>query len=87
VALQWCLEQKGLRFTTVSELVRLGGMQVRARSHRRFAPPLVHFIPYLLAYPVPLFLKRQCDRTLAAGRQARVRGVGPRLAHGLPRPL
>jgi hypothetical protein len=36
----------------------------RARSHCRFAPPLIHFIPESLTYSVPLFLKRQCDRTL-----------------------
>ena len=36
----------------------------RARSHCRFAPPLIHFITDLLTYSVPLFLKRQCDRTL-----------------------
>jgi hypothetical protein len=35
----------------------------RARSHCRFVPPLVRFIPDLLTYLVPLFLKRQCDRT------------------------
>jgi hypothetical protein len=39
-----------------------GGL--RARSHRRFVPPLIHAIPYSLTYSVPLFLKRQCDRTL-----------------------
>ena len=31
-------------------------------------PPLIHFIPDLLKYSVPLFLKRQCDRSLRAGR-------------------
>jgi ankyrin repeat protein len=36
----------------------------RARSHCRFASPLIHFTPELLTYSVPLFLKRQCDRTL-----------------------
>jgi hypothetical protein len=25
--------------------------------------PGIHFVPYSLTYPVPLFLKRQCDRT------------------------
>jgi hypothetical protein len=38
--------------------------QVRARSHCRFVRPLTHFIPYSLTYLVPLFLTRQCDRTL-----------------------
>jgi hypothetical protein len=37
----------------------------RAWSDCRFALPLIHFIPYSLTYSVPLFLKRQCDRTLA----------------------
>jgi len=39
----------------------------RARSHCRFVPPLIHFIPDALTYSVPLFLKRRCDRTLRAG--------------------
>ena len=29
-------------------------------------PPLIHFTPDLLTYSVPLFLKRQCDRTQGA---------------------
>jgi hypothetical protein len=36
----------------------------RARSHCRFVLPLIHFIPDSLTYSVPLYLKRQCDRTL-----------------------
>jgi hypothetical protein len=36
----------------------------RARSRCRFAPPLIHFVRDSLTYSVPLFLKRQCDRTL-----------------------
>ena len=39
---------------------------VWARSHCRFVLLLIHFIPDLLTYLVPLFLKRQCDRTLGA---------------------
>ena len=39
----------------------------RARSH---ALPRIHFIPYARTESVPLFLKRQCDRTLAGGRCA-----------------
>jgi hypothetical protein len=35
----------------------------RARSHCRFAPPLIHFTPESLTYSVHLFLKRQCDPT------------------------
>jgi hypothetical protein len=37
---------------------------LRARSHSRFVPPLIHFIP--LTYSVPLFLKRHCDQPLGA---------------------
>jgi hypothetical protein len=36
--------------------------ELRARSHCRFAPPLIHFITYSRMYSVPLLLKRQCDR-------------------------
>ena len=36
----------------------------RAPSHRRFVLPPIHFIRYSITYSVPLFLKRQCDRTL-----------------------
>jgi fructose-1,6-bisphosphatase I len=38
--------------------------KLRARSHCRFVLSPIHFIPDLLTYSVPLFLKRQCDRTL-----------------------
>jgi hypothetical protein len=31
-------------------------------------PPLIRFIPDSLTYSVPLFLKRQCDRTLGGAR-------------------
>jgi hypothetical protein len=37
---------------------------VRARSYCRFVLPLIHFIQGSLAHSAPLFLKRQCDRTL-----------------------
>jgi hypothetical protein len=43
-----------------------GGTGGRARSHCRFAPPLTHFIPDSPTSSVPLFLKRQCDRTQEA---------------------
>jgi hypothetical protein len=49
----------------------LAGVECRARSHRRFALPLSHFIPESLTYSVPLFLKRQCDRTLGRARRGR----------------
>ena len=51
-----------------------GGRWWRARSHCRFAPPLIHFIPDSLTYSVPLFLKRQCDRTLGGGLAGAGRG-------------
>ena len=39
---------------------------------RAFVIPLIRFIPYPLIYSVPLFLNRQCDRTLdALGEGAR----------------
>jgi hypothetical protein len=42
----------------------------KARSHCRFVLlPLIHFIPESLTYSVPLFLKRQCDRTLGWDNQ------------------
>jgi hypothetical protein len=43
---------------------RPGSLAARARSHCRFVPPLLRFIPVSLTYSVPLSLKRQCDRTL-----------------------
>ena len=39
-------------------------VQRRARSHCRFVRPHSHFIPDYSTYSVPLFLKRQRDRTL-----------------------
>jgi hypothetical protein len=75
------------------------GARARARSHCRFVPPFIHFIPNSLSYSVPLYLKRQCDRTLGAGsfedaQQARLMLIkgGPALATpfqakpALPRP-
>jgi pimeloyl-ACP methyl ester carboxylesterase len=38
--------------------------KARARSHCRFVLPLIHFKPDSPRESVPLFLKRQCDRTL-----------------------
>ena len=47
------------------ELRRLiSQVRARARSHCRFVLPFIRFIPDSLTYSVPLFLKRQCDRTL-----------------------
>jgi hypothetical protein len=38
----------------------------RARSHCRFVPSLIPSAPDSRTYSEPLFLKRQCDRTLGA---------------------
>ena len=46
--------------------------RTRARSYCRFGLPFIHFIPDSLTYSAPLFLKRQCDRTLD-GRQEQLR--------------
>jgi hypothetical protein len=43
--------------------------KLRARSHRRFAPPLSHFISDSLTYSVSPFLKRRCNRTLGKPRK------------------
>jgi hypothetical protein len=57
--------------------------QPRARLHCPFALPIIHFIPDLLTYSVPLFLKRQGDRTIGLGRLRA--GHGPTLLVN-PRP-
>jgi hypothetical protein len=58
------------------------GMKVRLRSHChcRFVLPLIHFTTDLLRESVPLFLKRQCDRTLHEGRRQRQQRQEPGLA-------
>jgi hypothetical protein len=58
--------EKGVMVGRWERLVREAGAwdgELRARSHCRFAPPLIQLIPDSLTYSVPLFLKRQCDRT------------------------
>jgi hypothetical protein len=63
-------EGPGQQLASVStryEVVQSGGS--RARSHCCFAPPLIRFIPDSLTYSVPLFLKRQCDRTLGGSER------------------
>ena len=50
----------------VLDCCELAGGENRARSHCRFVRPRIRFIPYSLRYSVPLFLKRQCDRTLGS---------------------
>jgi hypothetical protein len=45
-----------------NETIDLGA--ARARSHCHFRLPLIHFTPESPTIPVPLFLNRQCDRTL-----------------------
>ena len=51
-----------------------------APSHCHVVLPLIHLIPDPVAYSVPLFLKRQCDRTLgdpsAPSRFAKGRDAG-----------
>ena len=47
----------------------LQAVLARARSHCRFAPPLIHSTPESLRHSVPPFPKRHCDRTLGAGRR------------------
>jgi hypothetical protein len=42
-----------------------GRSKPRAWSHCRFVPPLIHLTPDSLGESVPLFLNRQCDRTLS----------------------
>jgi hypothetical protein len=64
---------------------RLRGGGARARSHARFVPPLIHFMPDSRTYSVPLYLKRQCDRTPGGGVAPR-RG-GAEGAGGDGRPL
>ena len=49
---------------------RMSEGEHRARSHCRFVLPVFHVIPKSLSYSVPLFLKRQCDRTLGEQRKA-----------------
>jgi hypothetical protein len=55
-------------------------VNIRARSHCRFVRPPIHFIPDSLTYSVPLFLRRQGDRTLGQlpSRAADVAAGGPR---------
>ena len=47
---------------TLWPMARLDGLY-RARSHCRFVPPFIRFIPDSLTYSVPLFLKQRCRRT------------------------
>ena len=49
--------------------VGVQALDYTVRSHRHFVLSPIHFIPDLLTYSVPLFLKRQCDRTLGELRR------------------
>ena len=63
--------------------------EARARSHCRFVPPLIHFIPdslTLLTYSLPLFLQRQCDRTLGEGPAVHGYGVPTKVRETPSRP-
>jgi nucleoside-diphosphate-sugar epimerase len=67
--------------TTLHGNFEMARVARRARSRCRFVPPPIHFIPDSLTYSVPLFVKRQCDRTLGVGGP---RGGGrPRAGHHL----
>jgi hypothetical protein len=44
-------------------LAKISEGERRAPSHCRFVLQHIHFMPDSLTYSVPLFLKRQCDRT------------------------
>jgi hypothetical protein len=50
---------RDVRWQTTQALLGLGRIT-------RFVLPLIRFLPSSLTYSVPLFLKRQCDRTLGA---------------------
>jgi len=56
----------GTRGSRAGRRWRRGPCRSRPRdwSHCRFVRPFIRFIPDSLTYSVPLFLKRQCDRTL-----------------------
>ena len=75
----------GARRRMVARHRRLRGRR-RVRSHCRFAPPLIHFTPYSLTYSVPLFLKRQCDRTPGLLHEVRehLAAAHPRRHEGAP---
>ena len=76
------------RFQSTADCVaalRRGGY--RARPHCRFVLTLIHCIPDSLTYSVPLFLKRQCDRTLGGrcgGDGVACRGGGRAVLHRRP---
>ena len=59
-------------------LVRLG-LAARARVAALYDRS-IHCLPYSLTYSVPLFLKRQCDRTPGAARRHGALGGEGRLA-------
>jgi hypothetical protein len=72
----WCVVGRQVSAAVLRELRRrrwrlaaAQGGAARARSHRRFVIPLIQLMPESLTYSVPLFLKRQCDRTLGASRE------------------
>ena len=50
---------------------------LRARSHSRVVPPLIHCTPGSLTYSVPLFLERQCDLVVTLGGAALARARLP----------
>ena len=56
----------------------------RARSHCRFVLPFIRFVPDSLIHSIPLWSKRQCDRTLRRprGESTAGRAVGPAVRAG-----
>jgi hypothetical protein len=56
--------------------------KTRAHSHCRFVLPLIHLVPYSLRDSVPLFLKRQCGRTLGKTSADYVQRVEPSVTGG-----
>jgi hypothetical protein len=60
----WCGRVELAEELSLQRAEIAGGVPARARSHCRFVPPLIHSITDLLEYSAPIFLNRQCDRTL-----------------------
>jgi hypothetical protein len=67
---RWELQERALKENTdeLADQVRCTGP--RARSHCRFLLTLIHSIPDPLTCSVPLFLKRQRERTLGDAPEA-----------------
>jgi hypothetical protein len=67
----WCAHRHlGAGFADSDEDDVVSSVRVGLGRSYRFVLPLIHFIPVSLTYSVPVFLKRQCDRTLGPGAAA-----------------